>query len=190
MMISPSKAHRRTAGSFPLDDPQIRGQINSVRRNVCVSPRVGLKSELGSDGLFVSKPYLWCTVWLLKRKSNVHMCSLSSSRFRILSLSVCQTRTHTHTHTHTHRQTVQNAFHTPASLLCTDFSLHLDRMSHSACVCVGKNQTHTGTYVSMLLCIIRNILYIYYFTTVTDFAFSCFPYCKALLTLSELHSLY
>lgn len=38
-MISPSEAYHRTAGSFPLGDPQIRGQINSMQRNVCVGPR-------------------------------------------------------------------------------------------------------------------------------------------------------
>lgn len=83
-------------GPFHSMTPQIRGQINSVRRNVCVSPRVGMKSTLGSNDLLVLN-LIWaaqCGFW-----SPNQMCTCAVS----LSLSLL------------------NAFHTPAFLLCTIF---------------------------------------------------------------------
>lgn len=78
-MILSSKAHRHPAGLFPLGNPQIRGQIYCKGRNVCVSKNAELKSAFESDGLFVSNPYLQCTVWPLVHKSKVHIYGLSLS---------------------------------------------------------------------------------------------------------------
>lgn len=54
------------------------------------------------------------------------MCTCASCLFRIFTLPLPICNIHTHK--------VLDLFHTPASLLCTDISLHLDRISHSACV--------------------------------------------------------
>lgn len=98
-MISPSKARRPHSRvlSARRPPPQIRGQINSKRRNVCVPPRVGLDQMACLFQSLICGPQ--CGFWSTNQMCTCTCFSLSLS----VSLSLL-------------RSSIE--FHTPASLLC------------------------------------------------------------------------